>query len=146
VRSVGCDRLPAVACGRIHFRLLHPYRRRGAEREIRLSAAATPADRGLRRIPSCRKAKGARIICRCDNLRPESANRMLITRRHALLQTAAFASASMISAAPAFAATPSRTDDIDKSLRAAAAAHAIPGVVAMAAGADSILYEGAIGS
>src|SRR5262245_32418622 len=65
-----------------------------------------------------------------------------ITRRDALLQTAMLATASMIPAVPAFA---TRSNDIDKSLYAAVTAHEIPGVVAMAATADSILYEGAIG-
>src|SRR5262249_11138834 len=62
---------------------------------------------------------------------------------------AAFASAGLIPAAPAFAAPSAksvRSDGIDKSLRAAVTAHQIPGIVAMAASADSILYEGAIGS
>ncbi|MBI5322068.1 MAG: beta-lactamase family protein [Bradyrhizobium sp.] len=49
----------------------------------------------------------------------------------------------MIPAVPAFAAT--RSNDLDKSLHSAVAAHAIPGVVAMAADNRSILYEGAIG-
>jgi CubicO group peptidase (beta-lactamase class C family) len=71
---------------------------------------------------------------------------MTITRRDALLRTAALASASLVPAVPAFAARPASGGDIDKSLRAAAAAHEIPGVVAMAASADSLLYEGAIGS
>lgn len=71
-----------------------------------------------------------------------------ITRRDVLLQTAALASTSLVPAAPAFA-VPSlksmRGGDIDRSLQAAVAAHDIPGAVAMAASADSILYEGAIG-
>src|SRR4051812_43641845 len=70
---------------------------------------------------------------------------MTITRRDALLRTAALASASLVPAVPAFAARPASGGDIDKSLRAAAAAHEIPGVVAMAASADSLLYECAVG-
>src|SRR5437773_9487933 len=74
-----------------------------------------------------------------------------ISRRDALLRTAALASASVLPAlCPAFAAPPSLTrgrgNDLDKSLHAAVSAHEIPGAVAMAANGDSILYEGAIGS
>jgi methyl acetate hydrolase len=71
---------------------------------------------------------------------------MTLTRRDALLRTAALASASLIPAVPALAARPARGSDIGKSLQAAVTAHEIPGVVAMAANGDSILYEGAIGS
>lgn len=73
---------------------------------------------------------------------------MTITRRDALLGTAALASASLLPAVSA-PASPSlrstRGGDIDKSLHAAVAARDIPGVVAMAASADSMLYEGAFG-
>lgn len=72
-----------------------------------------------------------------------------ITRRDALLRTAALASAGLVPAAPAPAAPApkaARAADIDKSLQAAVTAHEIPGVVAMAASADSILYQAAIGS
>src|SRR5438105_8785386 len=69
---------------------------------------------------------------------------MTITRRDALLRTAALASASLLPAVPVLAARP-RSVDIGKSLQAAVTAHEIPGVVAMAANGDSILYEGAIG-
>jgi CubicO group peptidase (beta-lactamase class C family) len=72
-----------------------------------------------------------------------------ITRRDALLRTAVLASASLIPAAPAFAAPSlklTRGADIDKALQAAVSGHEIPGVVAMAANAQSLLYEGAIGS
>src|SRR5262249_31692686 len=71
-----------------------------------------------------------------------------ITRRDALLQTAALASGGLVPHAQALAAPSAkaaRSADIDKSLQAAVAAHEIPGVVAMAASADTILYEGAIG-
>jgi methyl acetate hydrolase len=71
---------------------------------------------------------------------------MTITRRDALIRTAALASASLLPAAPALAARPASGGDLDKSLQAAVAAHQIPGVVAMAASADSVLYEAAIGS
>jgi methyl acetate hydrolase len=67
-----------------------------------------------------------------------------LTRRDALLRSAALASASLIPAVPSFAEK--RGGDIDKALQSAVTAHEIPGVVAMAANADSILYEGAIGS
>ena len=70
---------------------------------------------------------------------------MTITRRDALLRTAALASASLIPAAFPLAARTVRGGDIDKSLHAAVAAHAIPGVAAMAASADSLLYDGAAG-
>jgi methyl acetate hydrolase len=73
---------------------------------------------------------------------------MLLTRRAAMLQTAALASASLIPAAPVLAAPAARqarSGDLDKALHAAVSAHEIPGVVAMAANADAVLYEGAIG-
>ena len=73
---------------------------------------------------------------------------MKITRRDALLRTAALASAGLLPAVPAFA-TPSaksaRRGDVDKALHSAVAAHEIPGIVAVAANAESVLYEGAIG-
>jgi CubicO group peptidase (beta-lactamase class C family) len=71
-----------------------------------------------------------------------------ITRRDALLRTAALASAGLLPAVPAIAVPPSksaRSGDIDKSLHAAVAGEAIPGVVAMAADHQSLLYEGAVG-
>src|SRR4029453_10454714 len=67
----------------------------------------------------------------------------VLTRRDALLRSAALASASLIPAVPSFAEK--RGGSIDKALQSAVTAHEIPGVVAMAANADSILYEGAIG-
>jgi CubicO group peptidase (beta-lactamase class C family) len=71
----------------------------------------------------------------------------LFTRRDALLQTAMLAAAATIPAAPALAVKPARSNDndIDKSLHAAVATRAIPGVVAMAADDHSLLYEGAVG-
>jgi CubicO group peptidase (beta-lactamase class C family) len=72
----------------------------------------------------------------------------IITRRAALLGTAALASASLLRAGPAPAAPSlkfARGGDIDRSLHDAVASHDIPGVVAMAASADSLLYEGAVG-
>ena len=72
-----------------------------------------------------------------------------ITRRDALLRTAALASASLLPAAPAFAAPSlksTRSADIDKALQAAVSGREIPGIVAMAANEQSLLYEGAIGS
>ena len=72
-----------------------------------------------------------------------------ITRRDALLRTAALASAGLLPAVPAIAVPPSksaRSGDIDKSLHAAVAGEAIPGVVAMATDHQSLLYEGAVGS
>lgn len=73
---------------------------------------------------------------------------MTITRRDALLRTAALATASLLPAVPAPALPslkPTRSGDIEKSLHAAVGSREIPGVVAMAASADSLLYEGAIG-
>ena len=72
-----------------------------------------------------------------------------ITRRDALLRTAALASASL-SAAPltAIAAPlnkPAHTDEIDRALQARVSAREIPGVVAMAANQQSVVYEGAFG-
>ena len=72
-----------------------------------------------------------------------------ITRRDALLQTAALASASL-SAAPltAIAAPlnkPAHSEEIDRALQARVSAREIPGVVAMAANQQSVVYEGAFG-
>jgi methyl acetate hydrolase len=73
-----------------------------------------------------------------------------ITRRDALLRSAALASASMIAAAPApaIAAPPRMAADsveIDRALQAKVGAREIPGVVAMAANEQSVVYEGAFG-
>jgi methyl acetate hydrolase len=73
-----------------------------------------------------------------------------ITRRDALLRTAALASASMIPAVPFPLAAapldrPARTEEIDRALQARVAAGAIPGVVAMAANEASVVYQGAFG-
>jgi methyl acetate hydrolase len=72
------------------------------------------------------------------------------TRRDALLRTAALASASMIPAAPlpGLAAPlnkPVRTEEIDRALQAMVSAREVPGVVAMAANVQSIIYEGVFG-
>src|ERR1700731_1505395 len=73
-----------------------------------------------------------------------------ITRRDALLRTAALASASMITAAPltGIAAPlnkPAHREEIDRELQARVSAREIPGVVAMAANQRSVIYEGAFG-
>jgi methyl acetate hydrolase len=73
-----------------------------------------------------------------------------ITRRDALLRTAALASASLIPAASltGIAAPlnkPAHTELIDKALSARVSAGEIPGVVAMAANKESVVYEGAFG-
>src|ERR1700732_3067827 len=73
-----------------------------------------------------------------------------ITRRDALLRTAALASASMIPAAPltGIAAPlnkPAHRLEIDRTLRAMVSAREIPGVVAMPANQRSVIYEGAFG-
>ena len=72
------------------------------------------------------------------------------TRRDALLRTAALASASMIPAAPLAGLAASlnkrvRTQEIDEALQARVSAREIPGVVAMAANEQSVVYEGAFG-
>jgi methyl acetate hydrolase len=74
----------------------------------------------------------------------------LFTRRDARLRTAALASARMIPAAPltGLAAPlnkPVRTEEIDRGLQARVSAKEIPGVVAMAANGQSVVYEGAFG-
>jgi methyl acetate hydrolase len=73
-----------------------------------------------------------------------------ITRRDALLRTAALASAGMIPAAPltGIAAPLDRlahAEEIDRALQASVSAREIPGVVAMAAKEQSVVYEGAFG-
>src|ERR1700731_5272247 len=73
-----------------------------------------------------------------------------ITRRDALLRTAALASASMITAAPltGIAAPlnkPAHREEIDRELQARVSAREIPGVVAMAANEQPVVYEGAFG-
>jgi methyl acetate hydrolase len=73
-----------------------------------------------------------------------------ITRRDALLRTAALASASLIPAAPltGIAAPlnkPAYSEGIDRALQARVSAREIPGVVAMAANEQSVVYEGAFG-
>jgi len=73
---------------------------------------------------------------------------MTITRRDTLLRTVSLASAGLLARIPAVAAPSlksTRSNDIDKSLQSAVATRAIPGVVAMAADDQSLLYEGAIG-
>jgi methyl acetate hydrolase len=68
------------------------------------------------------------------------------TRRDALLRTAALASASMIPAVRAVPLNkPVHTEEIDRALQAAVSAKEIPGVVAMAANGQSVVYEGAFG-
>ena len=73
-----------------------------------------------------------------------------ITRRDALLRTAALASASVSLAAPltSIAAPlnkPAHSEDIDRELQARVGAREIPGVVAMAANQQSVIYQGAFG-
>jgi methyl acetate hydrolase len=68
------------------------------------------------------------------------------TRRDALLRMAALASASMIPAARAVPLNkPVRAEGIDRALQATVSAREIPGVVAMAANGQSVVYEGALG-
>jgi len=73
-----------------------------------------------------------------------------VTRREALLGTMGCAAAGMLPlGAPAAAAVPvhepGQGADIDRVLRAKVEAREIPGVVAMAANAQSVVYEGAFG-
>jgi len=71
----------------------------------------------------------------------------LISRRDALLRTAALASASMLPL-PGIAAPlrqPFQSGEIDAVLQAKVGAREIPGVVAMAANDQSVVYEGAFG-
>jgi methyl acetate hydrolase len=68
------------------------------------------------------------------------------TRRDALLRMAALASASMIPAARAAPLNkPVHTEEIDRALQATVSAREIPGVVAMAANGQSVVYKGAFG-
>jgi methyl acetate hydrolase len=73
-----------------------------------------------------------------------------LTRREALLRTMGCAAAGMmpLRAGAAFAAPahePVQGADIDRALRAKVEAREIPGIVAMAANGQSLLYEGAFG-
>ncbi|HLX15586.1 MAG TPA: serine hydrolase domain-containing protein [Bradyrhizobium sp.] len=73
-----------------------------------------------------------------------------ITRRDALARTAALVSAGMMAARPsrliaAPLARPAHTAEIDRALQAKVAAREIPGVVAMAANQQSVIYQGAFG-
>jgi len=71
-----------------------------------------------------------------------------ITRRDALLRTAALASASLAAPLPGIAAPlnkPAHSEDIDRELQARVAAREIPSVVAMAANQESVIYQGAFG-
>jgi len=73
-----------------------------------------------------------------------------ITRRDALLRTAALASASMVPAAPLTGiAAPlnklARSEEIDRASQGRVSSGEIPGVVAMAANEQSVIYGGAFG-
>src|SRR6266436_7165111 len=72
-----------------------------------------------------------------------------ITRRDALLRTAALASAGVIPAVPLIGIAAPLAEpadrEIDRALQARVAAQEIPGVVAMAANKQSVLYQGAFG-
>jgi methyl acetate hydrolase len=69
-----------------------------------------------------------------------------VTRRDALLRTAALASASIIPTGIAASLNkPAHSEKIDKALRARVSAREIPGVVAMAANEQSVVYEGTFG-
>jgi methyl acetate hydrolase len=73
-----------------------------------------------------------------------------LNRREALLRTAAIAGAGMMPGVPvaSLAAIPRNPDpigEIDTGLKASIAATGVPGVVAMAATAQSVIYQGAFG-
>ncbi len=71
-----------------------------------------------------------------------------ITRRDALLRAAALASAGVAAPLSGIAAPlnkPSLREDIDRALQARVSAGEIPGVVAMAANQQSVIYQGAFG-
>ena len=73
-----------------------------------------------------------------------------LSRRDALLQTVGLAAASVAAAVPvpgraASSLAPMRGGEIDSALSASVSAQKIPGVVAMAANEQSVLYEGAFG-
>jgi methyl acetate hydrolase len=67
----------------------------------------------------------------------------LLTRRDALLRTAGLAAASLVPAAAA--GKPAQGEEIDAALQAKVGAREIPGVVAMAANENSVIYQGAFG-
>ncbi|GLR87941.1 serine hydrolase domain-containing protein [Bradyrhizobium iriomotense] len=73
-----------------------------------------------------------------------------LSRRDALLQTVGLAAAGMAASVPvpgraASSLAPLRSREIDGALSAGVSAQKIPGVVAMAANEQSVLYEGAFG-
>jgi methyl acetate hydrolase len=72
------------------------------------------------------------------------------SRREALLRTVAIAGSSMMPVAPvaslaAISRNQSAVGDIDAGLKASISASGVPGVVAMAASAQSVIYEGSFG-
>jgi methyl acetate hydrolase len=74
----------------------------------------------------------------------------LLNRRDALLRTAGLAAAGMIPAVPlrgiaAPLGKPLQREEIDAALQAMVTAREIPGVVAMAANQESVVYQGAFG-
>jgi CubicO group peptidase (beta-lactamase class C family) len=74
----------------------------------------------------------------------------LLNRRDALLRTAGLATASLLATAPlrgiaAQGGKPVQSGEIDASLQAKVTAGEIPGVVAMAANQQSVVYQGAFG-
>ena len=80
-----------------------------------------------------------------------SAMTVRLSRRDTLLRTAAVAAAGLIpgAAIPGLAAplrTPSHSEEIDAILQARVDAAEVPGVVAMAATEDSVIYQGAFGA
>ena len=70
----------------------------------------------------------------------------MLTRREALMRTAGLAVASLAPAVPVAATgKPVQGEEIDAALQAKVSAREIPGVVAMAANENSIIYQGAFG-
>src|ERR1700758_3677066 len=70
-----------------------------------------------------------------------------LSRRDALLRTMALAGAGLLPGASVAAIQPHRTavGTIDAGLNASISSSGVPGVVAMAATAQSVIYEGAFG-
>src|SRR5262245_30210588 len=71
----------------------------------------------------------------------------LLNRRQMMLQSAALASASMVMPQPVLARArkPVQTGEIDAALLAKVNAKEVPGIVAMAANEQSVVYERAFG-
>lgn len=71
----------------------------------------------------------------------------MLNRRQIMLQSAALASAGLLPAAPALARprTPPQTGEIDAALQARVDAKEVPGIVAMAANEQTVIYQRSFG-